>query len=148
MSSSQRLKPIKKLADNKKKVAAQSLGKSVEQSKQQQNRLEQLIGYRAEYVNSMYLKSQQGMSGSQLQQYHQFLTKLDTALEQQKLAVQQSQNDVAQCQNKWQSDNSRASAIGKAINSLKAKEVKAADKRESVQVDEMSTQAFIRNKSL
>lgn len=146
MNSSQRLKPIKNLADNKEKVAAQSLGKSVEYSKNQQDRLAQLVNYRVEYIETMSLKTQQGMSGDRLQQYHQFLSKLDTIIEQQKGVVKQSVDQLSQCQNKWQSDNSRATAITKAIKSMKSKEVKAADKKESAQIDEMSTQAFLRRK--
>lgn len=148
MNSSQRLKPIKKLADNKQKTAAQDLGKSVEYSKAQQDRMGQLVSYRVEYVSSMSLKTQQGMSGDQLQQYHQFLTKLDSLIEQQKAIVKQSMDSLSQCKNKWQSDNSRANAIGKAIESMKAKEGFAADKKESNRADEMSTQAFLRQKRI
>jgi len=148
MKSSRRLKPIKKLADNKEKVAAQSLGKSVEYSKIQQDRLIQLVDYRVEYVNTMSVKTQQGMSGDRLQQYHQFLSKLDTLIEQQKLVVKQSSAQLSQCQNKWQSDNSRATAISKAMENMKFKEMQAADKKESAQIDEMSTQAFLRRKNL
>jgi len=148
MNSSQRLKPIKKLADNKEKVAAQSLGKSVEYSKTQQDRLIQLVDYRVEYVNTMSVKTQQGMSGDRLHQYHQFLSKLDTLIEQQKLVVKQSSAQLSQCQNKWQSDNSRATAISKAMKNMKFKEMQVADKKESTQLDEMSTQAFLRRKNL
>ncbi len=148
MNSSQRLKPIKKLADNKEKVAAQSLGKSVEHSKNQQGRLEQLVNYRIEYVATMSFQTQQGMSGDQLQQYHQFLSKLDSVIKQQKLVVEQSVIQLSQCQNKWQSDNSRATAISKAMKNMRAKEMQAADKRESILVDEMSTQAFLRHKRI
>ena len=128
MNSSQRLKPIKKLADNKEKVAAQSLGKSVEYNKNQQDRLAQLVNYRAEYIDSMSFKTQQGISGDQLQQYHQFLVKLDSVIEQQRQVVQQSHINLSQSQSKWQSQNSRANAISKVMNKLKSKETKAADK--------------------
>ena len=147
MNSSQRLKPIKKLADNKEKIAAQSLTKSVEYRNNQQDRLTQLVNYRTEYVGSMSVKTQQGISGDQLQQYHQFLLKLDSVIEQQQKVVQQSHINLSQSQNKWQSQNSRANAIGKVINKLKNKETKAADKKESAQVDELSTQAFLRRKN-
>ena len=135
------------MADNKQKVAAQSLSKSVEYSKNQQDRLAQLVNYRAEYIGSMSVKTQQGISGDQLQQYHQFLLKLDSVIEQQQKVVQQSHINLSQSQNKWQSQNSRANAISKVINKLKNKETKAADKKESAQVDELSTQAFLRRKN-
>lgn len=148
MSSSKRLQPIKKLADNKEKAAAQSLGKSVEFRKLQISKLAQLRNYRTEYINSMALKTQEGMYGDKLQQYHLFLTKLDTAIEQQQLLVNESDKNVAQSQDNWRSDNSRANAISSAINKMKSKESKQNDKRESAQVDELSTQAFLRRKHL
>ncbi len=146
MNSSRKLKPIKKLADNKEKVAAQNLGKSVEQRQLQKNRLEQLINYRSEYVDSMTLKTQQGVSGDKLHQYHQFLNKLDSAIDQQHVELEHSNVKLSQCQTKWQSDNSRASAIDKVMKNLSNKEKKASDKKETAQVDEMSTQAFLRRK--
>jgi len=145
MNASKRLKPIKQLADSKEKVAAQNLGKSIGQRKQQQLQLEQLIHYRTEYLITMSSNTAQGMSGDRLHQYHQFLAKLDSAIEQQQTAVEQSRLSVSECRNKWQSDNSRATAIDKAMKNLHAKEVKAADKKEVAQVDEMSTQAFLRS---
>jgi len=146
MNASRRLKPIKKLADNKEKKAAQNLGKSVELRKLNLDKLGQLVNYRAEYVQSMSIKTQQGMTGDKLQQYHHFLTKLDTAIEQQKTVVKQNEAALSKSKSDWQSDNSRANAISKAMKHLQQKESKAGDKKESKQVDELSTQAFLRRK--
>ncbi|MEP1744034.1 MAG: flagellar export protein FliJ [Kangiellaceae bacterium] len=146
MSSSKRLKPIKQLAENKEKKAAQNLGKSVEYRKLQLNKLAQLRNYRAEYVNSMSQKTQQGMFGDQLQQYHLFLTKLDTAIQHQEQIVAQSEQSLVESQDNWRADSSRANAISSAIDKMKTKENQQKEKRENAQVDELSTQAFIRQK--
>ncbi|MBV1910156.1 MAG: flagellar export protein FliJ [Kangiellaceae bacterium] len=146
MNSSKRLQPIKKLADNKEKEAAQNLGKSLELRKMQLNKLAQLRNYRTEYVNSMSMKTQQGMYGDQLQQYHLFLTKLDTAIGQQQLVVNESEQNLSKSQDNWRSDSSRANAITHAIDKMKIKENSDKNKIESSQNDEMSTQAFLRQK--
>ena len=146
MSSSKRLKPIKQLAENKEKKAAQNLGKSVEYRKLQLNKLAQLRNYRAEYVNSMSQKTQQGMFGDQLQQYHLFLTKLDTAIQHQEQIVAQSEQSLVESQDNWRADSSWANAISSAIDKMKTKENQQKEKRENAQVDELSTQAFIRQK--
>jgi len=148
MKSSQRLKPLKTLADNKEKTAAQNLGKSVQNKHQQLEKLAQLVKYRSEYVESMSLRTQQGMTGEKLQQYHQFLSKLDTAIEHQKTLVVQSEQNVSQSQKNWQSDNGRASAINKVMTNIETQETRAKDKQESKQTDELSTQAFLRSKRL
>jgi flagellar protein FliJ len=146
MNASKRLKPIKKLAESKEKAAAQSLGKSVEYQKMQMNKLAQLMNYRAEYVRSMSEKTQQGMYGDQLQQYHLFLTKLDTAIQHQEKVVAESEQSLAESQDNWRMDNSRTNAISSAIDKMKAKENKQQEKRENAQIDELSTQAFLRQK--
>ena len=148
MNASRRLKPIKKLADNKEKTAAKNLGKSVAQRKQNLDKLNQLVNYRREYVSSMTIKTQQGMTGDKLHQYHHFLTKLDTAIEHQKVLLEQSEIELSKSRTDWQSDNSRANAIDKAIKNLKNKEAKAGEKKESNQIDELSTQAFLQRKQL
>jgi len=148
MNPSQRLRPIKKLADNKEKTAAQNLGKSVENRTQQVDKLAQLTNYRTEYMDNMTAQTQQGMSGEKLQQYHHFLSKLETAIEHQNTIVSQSEQNVSQSQLNWKSDNSRASAISKVIKNMKNKEVRAQEKQEANQIDELSTQAFIRSKQI
>jgi len=148
MNASQRLNPIKKLADNKEKVSAQELGHSVQDKSCQDEKLLQLIQYRAEYVESMTLKTQQGMSGDQLQQYHLFLNKLDTAIGQQRSAVEQSEQQLNQSKNEWRTNNNRASAITRVIGNLKGKEQQQKDKKEAAQLDELSTQAFLRSKRI
>ncbi len=148
MKSSQRLKPIKTLADNKEKTAAQNLGKSVKDRHQQIEKLTQLVGYRSEYMQNMTVRTQQGMSGEKLQQYHQFLSKLDTAIDHQNSLVTQSEQSVSQNQKNWRSDNGRASAINKVITNLKIKETRKQDKQDADRVDELSTQAFLRSKQL
>jgi flagellar FliJ protein len=146
MSGSKRLKPIKKIADNGEKIAAQALGDSVTQQKFQLDKLSQLVNYRAEYVEMMSLKSQQGMRGDQLNQYYAFLTKLDKAIMHQKELVAQSEAAVTQSQSNWKNKNSRANVISKVITNMKGKEQKALNTKENNQLDEMSTQAFLRRK--
>lgn len=148
MNSSQRLKPIKKLADNKEKVSAQALGHSVNHKHNQDEKLQQLTQYRAEYVASMTLKTQQGMSGDQLQQYHAFLNKLDDAISQQRTAVVTSEQSLHLSKEEWRTNNSRASAITRVIGNLENKEQLQKNKKEAVQLDEQSTQAFLRSKRL
>ncbi len=94
----------------------------------------------------MSQKTQQGMFGDQLQQYHLFLTKLDTAIQHQEQIVAQSEQSLVESQDNWRADSSRANAISSAIDKMKTKENQQKEKRENAQVDELSTQAFIRQK--
>lgn len=147
MVRSKRLKPIKQLAKNKEKLAAQELGVSIENERQQSQKLEQLHQYRSEYIQEMDVKVKQGVSGDTLQRYHQFLAKLDLAISQQKEAVMQSSQQLNQSQSHWQDKRSRAKAITQVMDKMQVQEQKTQSKKENIQLDEMSTQAFIRQHS-
>lgn len=147
MVRSKRLKPIKQLAKNKEKLAAQELGASLENQRQQSQKLEQLNQYRSEYIQQMDDKVKLGVSGETLQRYHQFLAKLDLAISQQQDVLLQSSQQLDQSQSHWQDKRSHAKAITQVMDKMQVQEQKAELKKETLQVDEMSTQTFIRQHS-
>jgi flagellar protein FliJ len=144
---SKRLSPIKKLAKNKEKNAAQTLASSLQRQNAEQAKLTQLQNYRLDYLNQMDEKVKQGITGSGLLQYHHFLAKLDLAIEQQKQAIQQSEFALQQSKTNWHDKRSKTKAITQVMDNMAVKEQKIKDKRESAQADEMSTQAFIRRQN-
>jgi len=144
MKRSQRLNPIKNLAQGKEKDAAQALGQSLNHQKNETNKLEQLKQYRLEYLQQMERKITQGINGSTLHQYHQFLDKLDLAITQQQQAVEQSDLQLLESRQQWQIKRGKAKAISQAMDTMAQHERQVQEKRESVQADEMSTQAFLR----
>ena len=147
MARSKRLNPIKKLAQNKEKTAAQELGHALDVYKNEQNKLAQLNTYRTEYLEQMQVKVNQGVSGATLQQYHQFLNKLDLAISQQNNVTEQCESQLALTKEHWQSKRSKAKAITQVMDKMAVKEQQVKDKRESNQSDEMSTQAFLRRQN-
>lgn len=147
MSKSKRLTPIKQLAQDKEKDAARAFGQSLEQNKLEASKLQQLMQYRSEYLTQMEEKIKQGISGASLQQYHQFLNKLDTAVKQQQEVIERSKKQLEVKQEHWQDKRSKAKAISQAMNNMQAKEKRAQDKKDATQQDEMSTQAFLRRKT-
>ncbi|TQV86720.1 flagellar export protein FliJ [Aliikangiella coralliicola] len=147
MVRSKRLKPIKKLAQNNEKAAAKALGESLDNHKQELQKLNQLEQYRIEYLTEMEEKVKAGVSGAALQHYHQFLNKLNLAITQQKDVIQKSTEQVDINQDQWKSKHSRTKAISQVMTKIKDKEVKQKEKKESAQIDEMSTQAFIRRQN-
>jgi flagellar FliJ protein len=147
MDRSKRLKPIRKLAQNKEKNAAQELGHALEIQKHELNKLEQLKQYRIEYLDQMQVKVNQGVTGATLQQYHQFLNKLDLAISQQNNVVEQCVTQLETTKAHWQSKRSEAKAISQVMDKMAVKEQQVKDKKESNQTDEMSTQAFLRRQN-
>ena len=95
----------------------------------------------------MEVKVKQGVTGATLQRYHQFLAKLDLAIKQQKDALHLSSQQLDQSQVRWQDKRSRTKAISQVMDKMAVKEKVELDKKEAKQVDEMSTQAFLRTQS-
>ena len=147
MVRSKRLEPIRKLAKNKEKKAAEELGASLELQKLENQKLVQLETYRSEYLEGMEEKIRQGVSGATLQQYHQFLNKLELAISQQKDVLVQCQQKIEHNQGQWKDDHNRHKAIGQVMQSFQDKEQKQKLKKESNQNDEISTQSFIRRQN-
>ncbi|WP_196137318.1 flagellar export protein FliJ [Aliikangiella sp. G2MR2-5] len=148
MVSSKRLDPIKKLANNQEQKAARSLGESLEIYKLEKDKLKQLDTYRVEYMTAMNEKVSSGISGASLQHYHQFLSKLDFAIKQQKEVLLVCEQRISAKQSHWQKEHGRNQAIGNAIDRLKAKEDVLRQKQETINTDEISTQAFIRRQKI
>lgn len=144
MVRSKRLKPIKELAKNREKLAAQELGHSLESQKLENQKLEQLTQYRNQYLADMEQKVRQGVSGATLQRYHQFLAKLDLAIDQQNDVLRRCSDRIDESQGNWQDKRSRTKVISQVMDKMAVKEQIAITKKEAHQSDELSTQAFLR----
>ena len=146
MVRSKRLNPIKELAKNKEKAAAQALGSSIERQKLEDQKLQQLNQYRHEYLVEMEHKVKAGISGAELQRYHLFLAKLDSAIDQQKDVLQVSNKQLDASQNHWHDKRKRTKAISQVVEKMQQQEKIDANKQETKVSDEISTQAFLRSR--
>lgn len=147
MDRSKRLTPIKQLAQNNEKNAAQSLARALDSQKRESSKLEQLFQYRLEYLNQMDVQIKNGINGTKLQQYHLFLAKLDAAINHQKAVLETSGKQLDRSKSQWQQKHNKTEAISQVMDKMAIKEKKVLDKRESSQNDEISTQAFIRRQN-
>ncbi len=147
MVRSQRLKPIKKMAQTKEKSAAKALGESLEKQRVENSKLEQLECYKKEYLNEMEYKIRQGVTGATLQHYHHFLNKIDQAIIQQNEVLKQCGEQLSYVQGQWQDKRSRSRAITQVMDKMQDSEKKIINKKEATQNDELSTQAFLRNQT-
>ena len=148
MVRSKRLEPIKKLAHNREQQSAKDLGSAIASQKAEEQKLNQLIQYHREYLSGMEAKVKLGISGATLQSYHQFLSKIELAISQQKEVLNQCEARIAANQNQWQSDHGRHKAIGQVMQKMKSKEVTEQRKKEASFADEISTQSFIRRQKI
>ena len=137
---SARLKPVAQLADKQATSATEQMVSARNNHQEHEVKLKELINYRFEYLESYQTKAKTGMQAGQMQQYQQFISKLDIAIEQQRIVVSQSTEVLVQSQTHWQKKNSHKNAIDNAVTRFKKQEYKVEEKIEQAATDERNTQ--------
>ena len=137
---SSRLKPVEKLAEDKAKVAAADMVSARNSHQSHEQKLDELMSYRFEYIEQFQSRAKNGMQASQLQQYQQFISQLDTAIQQQKITVAQAGEVLGQRQNQWRNKHSQKRALNKVVSRFKKQEFQVMEKNEQADVDEHNTQ--------
>ncbi|WMS87666.1 flagellar export protein FliJ [Pleionea litopenaei] len=119
---SQRIEPVKKVAQQREQRAADQLNKTQTDYQSAQHKLHELVQYRTDYLAEFQYRAAKGMSGIQLQHYKSFLSQLDKAIAAQQQQILQLQTQVSQSRKQWQSQNQRTQAVNKYQDKLKQKE--------------------------
>lgn len=112
--------------------------------RQQQDRYDGLAVYRTDYIRQSQQRGMQGVASRQFNQYLGFITKLDQALTQQQIQVQQAERVAEMRKNAFLLMQKKRKAIDLLIEKeLLALNVKA-QKLEQKLLDEIATQQFFR----
>ncbi|MGX5174549.1 flagellar export protein FliJ [Aliikangiella sp. IMCC44653] len=144
MVRSKRLQPINRLAQKGEKAAAIEYAQLLENQRNEALKLHQLETYKTEYLKQMEVRVKQGVSGATLQHYHQFLAKISEAIKQQEQVILAAENDLHEGKSRWHDKRTHAKAIDQLVGKLSKEERSEREKKENKQIDEMSTQAFLR----
>lgn len=136
MKKSERLKPVKKLAEDREKNAAQNMAESAQTLQAGLYQLEKLARYREEYIAQFKAKGEQGVPAARLIEYQAFVQKIDQAIEHQRQRVETARLDMGQKQQTYQSTYNRKKAVEKVIDQSRAQEHKSGEKREQNEFDD------------
>jgi flagellar FliJ protein len=139
---SARLKPVEQLAEKKATSATEKMVSARSEHNGHEIKLKELITYRFEYIEQYQSRGKVGIQSGYLQQYQQFIGKLDVAIEQQKAVVSRSLMTLEQSQVHWRDKNSHKRAINKAVDRFKKQEYQTTERNEQVASDERNTQAY------
>ena len=143
---SARLKPVEQLAEKKAISATEKMVFARSEHSDHENKLNELVTYRFEYIEQYQSRAKVGIQSGQLQQYQQFISKLDVAIEQQRAVVSQSSMVLEQSQIHWRDKNSHKRAINKAVDRFKKQEYQTTERNEQVASDERNTQVHNQKK--
>lgn len=108
------------------------------------DRYQGLADYRTDYIRQTQQRGAQGVQSRQFNQYLNFITKLDQALEQQHLQIQQAQRVVDMRRTAWLTMQKKRKAIELLIDKELAASQQRQNKLEQKLLDEIATQQFFR----
>lgn len=137
---SARLKPVEQLAEKKAKSASEEMLSARNSHQSHEQKLIELESYRSEYIEQFQTRAKNGMQSTQLQQYQQFISQLDSAIKHQILIVAQAGEILAQRQNHWRDKDSHKRAINKVVGRFKQQESRTLEQIEQADADEHNTQ--------
>ena len=101
MNTSDRFKPVIKVAANREATAARKFGESQKLQHEEENKLANLRQYHAEYMARFQQSASSGMNANQLREYQAFLSKLETAINEQEDVVRRSRDNCTQHKQQW-----------------------------------------------
>lgn len=136
MTSSDRFKPVQRVADSRERKAATALGDRLKARQQAEQQLADLRTYHAEYLARYQLANQQGMSVSRIREFQVFMDKLEHAIAEQEKVVAKAVAACAAAQDLWRDKYTRTQVMSNVVDRMKADEAREADRREQAQADD------------
>ena len=138
MSSSDRFKPIQKIASHKERKAAAELAESLRRRDAERQRLDQLKQYLAEYLESYASAAGHGLSGRRILEYQGFISKLQVAIAEQEQLVSRSQQDCDSSKAQWRGRYTKSKAMSNAVDRMQTEERRQQDRKEQSETDDRS----------
>jgi len=136
------LQPLLEVMQTRTDEATRKLGQLIAAEQNQRSRLQMLEDYRAEYAQRMSEATAQGVTRLVLHNYQDFLTRIDQAIEQQRLTVMDSENSTKAGQEHWKNQNKQLKAIDTLSLRHDARERYKEGKQEQKLQDEFSSRKY------
>jgi len=141
------LQPLLDLMRDRTDEATRQLGKLIAAEQNARSRLEMLEQYRAEYAERLRTSIGEGLTVQAINNYQEFLQRIDTAIEQQTRQVQLSESETGRGKQNWQEQNSRLKAIDTLSLRHDCKVRAHENKQEQKLLDEFTSRQFNRKKN-
>jgi flagellar FliJ protein len=136
MKRADRLEPVKNVVDDTERRLAEHYAAAERLLNASEKKLHELHAYRDDYTQGFARRAGGGMGARELVDYQAFMTRLNEAIKQQALVVQQARSEAELQRKRWQEAAQRAKALGHVIERWHKEDVRAADQREQRDTDE------------
>jgi len=142
MAQSFPLQTLLELMQSRTDEATRKLGQLISAEQSQRSRLQMLEQYRDEYAQRLRDATLEGITRLILHNYQDFLARIDEAIEQQRLAVQNSELSTKAGQAQWSDQNKKLKAIDALSTRHDARERYRENKQEQKLLDEFSSRKY------
>jgi flagellar FliJ protein len=136
MKRADRLEPVQKVVDDTERRLAEHYAAAERLLSASEKKLQELNSYRDDYTQGFARRAGGGMGARELVDYQAFMTRLNEAIKQQALVVQQARTESEVQRKRWQEAAQRAKSLGHVIERWHQEDVRAADQREQRDSDE------------
>lgn len=126
------------LAQNKTDEATRRLGQLQAARTSAADKLEMLQRYRQEYLDQLQAQMGAGVSAAQMRNFRNFITTLDSAIEQQRAITEQADTRLATGRGDWQTSRRRLNSFDTLAGRVRLQEMAMLHKREQRDSDERS----------
>ncbi len=146
MSRSKRLQPIAELAAHAEEEASKQLVDTQTRLDQQENLLQNLENYHAEYTTSNIISRIASADAVRLQDYRLFLDRLEHAIVRQHELIGRLREEFDQSHSQWKDRRSHRKALDNVTGRYARAEAHTRDVLEQQQIEEVS--ALLRTRKL
>ena len=137
---SKRMQSILELAQHDEQAAIEALGESNRVVEANIKQLKELERYRDEYRQQMLQEGGEGFSAAKLQQFQQFLHKLDEVIVQQSEQIVVSEQVREQKRDEWLESRTRTNSLDKVTQRYRETEAEEEQRKEQKESDEQAQQ--------
>jgi flagellar FliJ protein len=146
-NKNKQLETLLKFEQSKEEIASNTLRNAENDYQQNLIRLQSVADYRLEYMKRLSQRTSVGLDSATYNHYHAFISKLDYASEQVKVAMQQAKSLVEQSKMLWFKQRQKVQAVEMLAKKRSLALAKVESKKEQAMFDEIATQQFVRRKS-
>ena len=144
---SKQLETLLKFEQSKEELAANTLRSAENDYQQNIIRLQSVADYRLEYMKRLSQRSSVGLDSATYNHYHAFISKLDYAAEQVRIAMEQAKALVEQSKQLWFKQKQKVQAVEMLAEKRNIALAQIESKKEQSMFDEIATQQFLRRRA-
>ena len=139
MTKSDRLKPVKRVAESREQRAARAMADALKRTKERGDRYQELLDYRDEYTarftqGNEFGAKQGTRTALQMQDFKVFLDRLDHIIREQEKLLTAAQKEYEEKRKHWLATKTKTQALDKAIGRFKqAEQVRSSQKEQKDQ---------------